>query len=238
MHAIDRLVVLAGPSGVGKTTFLGRLEAGSLAAEIGERVPQSAATWTQLNPRAHRQWLPKLRSIARSGPPLSGATLQIELTALRDEPAEVVPSMQAVEVARDVIVIDLTAPARRIAQQFLDRECRFAVQDNPAAAPAIDGLRRAFLTAPGSTAMDRLAIASAALGAGIPERYARRLAYYRRPAWLDEVNATWHRVVATTCAGRTLGMLRIESTPGMADGFRLQEAATRSFPAAVETAVP
>lgn len=233
VYALDQMLVVAGASGVGKSTFMERLADGALEPSIAGHLPPDAPAWPLIGPRHHPEWLPQMRERARDGHRTAGAVLHMDTTGLHETPHEFAPAMQIVDLAQSVFVVEVRAPSHRVMTQFLDRECAWAFQNNREALPQVEALRRAFWDATG-TPMDKLVISSAALGLGMQERFARRLANYRDPRWLADIETRWQRVLHRACRGRQVTVLTVDSAPGEPGGFRLLEGGLRSFPSPID----
>lgn len=234
--ALDRLLILAGPSGVGKDRFFQDLRAGTLGGAIAAHIPKAAVGWPTLLLQDHAIWMAEFEAGARSGRPTAGAILHVDTTGVCEGTSQAAPALAAIALAEVVTLVRVVAPADRIADRLLHRVCTDAVRRNPAAERAVATLRARFAAARGRPA-DLIALRAAALAAGIRPKYVRRLAFYRTPGWMEKVDTAGTALFARACAGREVRMLTVESSATPAPGgFRLIGASARTFPI-VTTAV-
>ena len=115
---IPHVIVVAGPSGAGKTTLMRQLATGLLPPEIRSRLPQGAERWSQVHGSRHAAWLP---AAARGEADGGGIVLHYDMT--RDGLSFVDayardPALQIVRLADHVTFLLLRPSASRLLRQW------------------------------------------------------------------------------------------------------------------------
>lgn len=119
------MIVVAGPSEAGKSTFLEQLARGQLRQQILDLLPERAGNWSQVHALEHSQWLPPLMD-PRS-PLVTGLVLHYDLTrrflptigAFANDPA-----LNIIRRAISVTIIDIRADSDRLLRQWVHGKTR------------------------------------------------------------------------------------------------------------------
>ena len=187
---VGQLLVVAGPSGAGKATFMRALAGGELPAAIACRLPAGAGRWLQAK---GTKILANGHPVA-VGSPLAAACLHYDI--LRPFASEIPdyrgdPALCLLDAADRIIVVMVTAPPQQLARQLLARS-------RPERG-ASGGFR---LPEQVRARLPGWLWEGAARLVDPPRRRTRRLwrqrhlvlsEHYRQPGWLDGWYARWAR---------------------------------------------
>ncbi len=117
---IEHLLVVAAPSGAGKTTFVNQLISRGSAADITAHLPAGAEHWMRVKHGQHKQWLPTVTTAPED---LSGVILEYDLTSRRAAVSyQTDPALRLLRMARRITVVNLKAPAEQLITQIAYRE--------------------------------------------------------------------------------------------------------------------
>jgi hypothetical protein len=225
---IPHLLVVAGPSCVGKSTFLARLASGDLPTAVRSSLPERATSWPQVEAWELSRWL----ASRPAGEEVDGIAVHYDLWRLRNPHIpRPDPELAALTAARAVTVVTLTSHRARLVSQ-LARRMRWLT-----GRPRSDRLvvflatvihpRVALLTltmtiaavlprraADGMLQWRLVERLWGDFGASIWHRHAvEAFAAYLRPGWLSGLEQDWLRLLnATLPAGSTI----IELEPSIA----------------------
>jgi len=231
---IKTLVVVAGVSGSGKSTFIQQLLTASLSDDIASRLPQDIKRWSFVGekiPRAHR-----LLGSPSERP--DGQIIHYEITqAYKPRPdgeclppapddywaCEDIAFMRKISAAEQVYLVVVEAPGERVASQLSNRSLLLHI-------PTV--LRPLFVRCGGrlQAMEERLPSwisgkASRVLGrrwrhrSMLRERNIRLIELYRRPNALEEIYREWPRTLQEAWGKRMVGeALRV--TPAADDSGR------------------
>jgi hypothetical protein len=219
---LGHLLLVAGPYGSGKSTFLSQLAADELPPEIQAVVPTGAEAWAQTS---GRKIFARDADGAGSGP--SGLVLHYNLLrppirAFGSYDAD--PVLEALDVADAITVFTLAVPLQRLIRQFVERSLV-----EQAKQPLLSRLRR--------EALERLTALAPSVSRPSPPqgpdhpaadklrgRYRRVYRLYRQSGWLDGWVRQWEDFLeAKSVAGLPIRAFRIEPSgqEGASASFRL-----------------
>ena len=227
LEPIHHLLIVAGPHGSGKSTFLNLLAADSLPDDIKALMPPGAAGWVQTS--LMKVFKPGEADAAAGGARARGLALHYNILRphvrnLADYASD--PSLRLIGLAEAVTVVTLRPPLPRLVSQFAARS---AVQQ--AAAPWRTRARRAVvdrLYSLGRTLLpppvQRILSIPSEHTHDLSGRFGRVVRLYHKPGWLEARYASWHAyLAATAAAGKKLRSLEVEPVETEATGpsFRL-----------------
>jgi hypothetical protein len=206
------LLIVAGPHGSGKTTFLRQLRSNELADEIRSLLPEEANLWIQTSLR-------KVFDESSAGRIDEGG-IALHYNILRPyirkfASFEDDPILSIMGGAEHITVVTMHAPLQRLIDQFVARSIV-----EQAEAPASTRLRRFVVH------RLRMAgpIAATPGGEKLSGRYAKTLRLYETAGWLEARYRDWNMFVAkkTAAASTSIRPIHVEPSPGAAGGnFKL-----------------
>ena len=124
-HSISHLLIVAAPSGAGKSTFISQLIAGQLPGEISEQIPRGAETWTQLSlSDISCQGLPALLN-ARKDAAIREIILHCDTVGRKIKDGknfEEDPIHTIIEASQNITIVQLLVPAKAMISQLIYRE--------------------------------------------------------------------------------------------------------------------
>jgi hypothetical protein len=176
---IKHLLLIAGPSGAGKTTFMDQLAAGQLRAEIVARLPAGAGSWVQSSCKRFLQQTSKTHDAEGRLKPLPGLVLHYDIMrphslGMSDHAADAA-LRTPFGLADEVAVVSLLPAADRLSDQFSSRvtTARLETADWDGRLKAfrhwMRGQRLASLKKPQQALLER----------------------YRQPGWVEHQYARW-----------------------------------------------
>lgn len=224
---IGHLLIVAGPHGSGKSTFLNLLAADALPDEIKALLPPGAGGWVQTS--VMKVFKPADADAATGDAGARGVALHYNILrphvrGLADYASD--PSLKLIDLAEDVTVVTLRPPLPRLIAQFAARS---AVQQ--AAAPWPTRARRAvvdqlywFGRVALPTGLQRALSIPSERAHDLSGRFGRVVRLYQQPGWLEARYERWNAFVDTTAAaGKCLRILHVEpvETEGRKLSFQL-----------------
>jgi hypothetical protein len=203
---VEHLLLIAGPSGGGKSTFIAMLLASRLPPEVRQLLPAGAESWPKTSADRSKR---SLRAVSA----LENVILHYDIAgpARRRESYARDPVLAGLASARRLTVVEIRTPPDQLVNQFRSRSA--------AAEARWSWWRKRWR---------RYVLEPLLHGAG-PLRWIKvpsKPVLYGQPGWLEACYAGWDAFVGATLKARDGAVLiRIEPTPG-ADGspsFRLIE---------------
>jgi len=239
------MLLVAGPSAVGKTTFLARLTEDDLPRSVAAALPAGSGEWPQVEAWALEQWV----DTRPRGEEIEGVVVHFDLWRLRNPRLPCPdPAVAVLAQARAVTVVTLTSSRARLLSQVAIRLRRPAQRRRRrhvrlvavlAARPRIVLLTLAINVAallPGraASALLRRKLVERLWGElGDPQRHTiEALAAYLRPGWLSALQRDWSAmlravlpagsevVVLEPGAASTAGRFEWQIRPDAARGAR------------------
>jgi hypothetical protein len=214
---VAHLLVVAGASGSGKSTFLKQLVDGGLPAELLAALPPGAAAWPQTNGR--RVIRGTLRPLG-TPPMLQGLVLHYDVmrpfeTALSDYGDD--RSLAVLGAAEKITLVVVRASGDQLARQVVGRPPKRRMLD----AVGVARLRNAWSGLRGRPS----------LYAGIAEdaRHAKLVDLYGRPGFVDGWYARWDAFIRRAAGKRlTLPIAEVEPVPGGERGIEFRLCKTKA----------
>lgn len=213
---LERLVLVAGARGAGKSTFIRQMVAGTLAPEIARSIPEGTADWPLYVDSKVLEWLPPLTKRKRPPGTPTEVVLHYDLIhlAMFDRKDKV---LAALRLARDLTVVTVRPPTDVIVEQYGRRTGK-----------ALDDLTRQLATAALSRSRDqedRLDRAKYSL------EYMRQLSDftksgYRRPGWIDSLYRAWNAAVTDLAFAETIRRIEVAPRDGPEIGWKLTGASS------------
>ena len=174
---IGFLLVVAGPSTVGKSSFISQLHSGSLDREIRSRIPVAVDGWTLGAPRflaRPRRGDGPTRRVSMPGLIYHYETTRLLRLGLESFGED--RGLDMIKAARRVLIVDLRAPSDVLAQHAIRRIAR---------GERLGALQRLFR----ALSLGVLRSGDSLLDASGPT--AEVLEAYREPGWVDGLYAKW-----------------------------------------------
>lgn len=112
----DRVIVVAGPSAAGKSSFIGQLRNGTLGGDIRSLLPDDAAMWPDIRETAIAE------RVAGESVLVHYNVLEIERSGFRAELDD--PSIQSLMRASALTIVNIAPDYDRLLQQYLARKER------------------------------------------------------------------------------------------------------------------
>jgi hypothetical protein len=185
---LGNLLVVSGPSGAGKTTFIGDLKAGALPEAILAWMPHRAIEWRVVRGGRHE----RMRQIARRRR-RANLILHVDTTALAVYPDIAAGAAKALRMVDWIGIIDVTGRPEAIVGQCLRRAWdRPGRRDNPDPALALGAIEAAFRD-PACSDGD---FARLLEKANLPPIAVRCIVFCRAPGWMAETERRWREVLA------------------------------------------
>jgi hypothetical protein len=203
---MEHLLLIAGPSGGGKSTFIAMLLASRLPPEVRQLLPPGAERWPKTSADRSKRGL-------RAVGALENVILHYDIAgpARRRESYAKDPVLAGLASARQVTVVEIRPPPDRLVNQFRSRSA--------AAEARWSWWRKRWRR---SVPQALLHVVGPLLRNKVPSKPV----LYGQPGWLEECYARWDAFIGETLAARDGAMLiRVEPRPG-ADGspsFRVIE---------------
>jgi len=218
--SIKNVVIVAGVSGSGKSTFIKHLQSASLPAAIAAHLPADVSDWQFVGGRAPTRG-------GRPGARPSGQILHYEITAaFNGLPAcngsvigqfsacEDIRLMHRLMGAEKIHLVVIGAPPDQIARQLACRSVLLHVPSplRPLLARVAGALHRADVRIQGpARVLARFLGRRWRHRSAIRERNNRLIELYRRPGAVDEIYADWTATLQETWGRRIVGpVLHVE----------------------------
>jgi hypothetical protein len=198
------LLLIAGPGGAGKSTFIAMLLGSTLPAELRRLLPVGAERWPKASIGRRKREL-------RAAMQVDNLILHYDIVgpARRREAYAHDPVLAGLASAQQVTVVDIRPPADQLIRQFQSRSA--------AAEERWSWWRKLWRRSPLRVLL---------LVRGLFRRDRSKSALYGQPGWLEACYARWDAFIGETLTTRDGAVLiRVEPNPG-ADGapsFRLIE---------------
>lgn len=225
---ICHLLVLAGASGAGKSTFLEQLAGGSLSRDVRDRIPAGAENWMRLQSSGYKQWLPAITEAIRQKE-TPGIVLHYDMTrgaVLKGTYADD-PVLGLLKMAQSITVITLAPASEQIAEQLLKRTLGSGTKP-------VMRMKRLLLAANRTVRRylrDAVLAISPALPAGLTQRLKRsgsavrawqllnkkgigKIRRYEQSGWLEGVYQDWDAYL-DSLAGEGAVIQRVSLAPDM-----------------------
>ena len=202
---IEHLLVVAAPSGAGKSTFVHLMVSAQLSPDVRACLPPDVENWRQVKGGEHYLWLAAVtQESAQTG--IRGVVLDYDMTrgvVLKADYADD-PALKLLKLGRTITIVNLRPPLERIISQLAYREVGANTTHNIGLQKltwrATYMARSAVLAVagvlPGSLfnrlkQMPGLSGARNALNVPRAKNLSAKLKHYEQSGWLDELYVRW-----------------------------------------------
>jgi hypothetical protein len=173
---IEQLLMVAGPSGSGKSFFMSAIAAGRLASDLRFQLPAEARSWPHADGKSFLACGPATHT--RSGALKRQPGLVLHYDIMRPYSYgygsyEADPALAIMKTSRQIVVVSLLPPVERLVRQFLARETTILERKSKRILRSL----RHRLTGRDPTLLK--------------EAQVRLLEHYQTPGWIEDYYRRW-----------------------------------------------
>lgn len=199
-QGIRHLLVVAGASGAGKSTFVELLTDGRLPDEVRSKLPSGSEKWKRLKGGEQHHWLSAVIEESKHRE-IPGLVLDYDLVrkvALRGN-FDNDPALKILKLAKKVTVVNLRPSVECVVNQLIYRELgargkkrrkigiRAAILFRYAIVPFVRALPSSFVV----RIKQRRIVSLAWNAVYLPKNLTRKLSCYEKSGWLEELYERW-----------------------------------------------